>query len=223
MSHSYKSEIAREEINLLPLDCYRGPVKMVITDAEAAGAVAHLRTERVLGFDTETRASFTRGVRYQPALVQLAASDAVYLFRLHGLKDLGGLGYVFSDPFILKVGVGIHFDVRQLRELHEFEPVGFVELEKVTDAIGIKNNGLRGLTAIILGFRMSKKEKKSDWSRQRLTPSQVLYAATDAWVAREIYLKFEAEDLIVPLPAEEEVATEESALVPAPDVKAVEG
>ncbi|MBI5527647.1 MAG: 3'-5' exonuclease domain-containing protein 2 [Deltaproteobacteria bacterium] len=192
MDNGFKECVTREEINCLPIRGYDGHVRIVCSDAAAQAAVEKLKKERVLGFDTETKASFTRGVHHRPSLVQIAATDVVYIFRLHDVAGLGGLGPVFADPGILKVGVGMLYDVRQLKEMQAFEEAGFVELEKLTDLAGIKNNSLRALTAIVLGFRMSKKEKKSDWSRLRLTESQIRYAATDAWASREIFLKLEA-------------------------------
>jgi ribonuclease D len=200
MDNGFRQCVTREEINCLPIRGYDGHVRLVRSDAAAQAAVEKLRKERILGFDTETKASFSRGVRNRPSLVQIAATDVVYIFRLHDVSGLGGLDPVFADPNILKVGVGMLYDVRQLKEMHSFEEAGFLELEKLTDMAGIKNNSLRALTAIVLGFRMSKKEKKSDWSRARLTESQIRYAATDAWASREIFLVLEARGCIPPDP-----------------------
>ena len=48
------------------------------------------------------------------------------------------------------------------------------------------------LAAIFLGFRIPKGARTSNWAAPRLTEAQVAYAATDAWVCREIYLRMEA-------------------------------
>ena len=37
---------------------------------------------------------------------------------------------------------------------------------------------------------MTKSARTSNWARQTLTAKQVTYAATDAWVGRELYRKF---------------------------------
>ena len=181
--------LSREEVNRLPLGGYRGPVQLVTSDQQARRAVEALLCERVLGFDTETRAAFRVGESYPPALVQLAAERAVYIFRLGGLRRLGGLGAVLGHPRIVKAGVSLAYDLKKLRELCPFEPAGFVELEKLTDRFGIKANGLRGMAASVLGLRIAKGAKCSNWSRPRLSGEQISYAATDAWACRAIYMR----------------------------------
>ena len=46
-----------------------------------------------------------------------------------------------------------------------------------------------------MGFRISKKEQVSNWAKRELTRSQITYAATDAWVGREIYLQMDQRGL----------------------------
>ena len=187
----FPSTIAKEAINALHLRRYEGPVQ-IIRDDEACGvAVRKLRKEKVLGFDTETRPAFKKGQSYQPSLIQLGGSDCVYIFQLRKLTKMKNLFRLLANEKILKAGVATQFDVRQLQEIETFQPAGFVNLETLTDELGIKNNGLRSLTALVLGFRVSKSEQRSNWSRPNLTPQQVRYAATDAWVSREIYLRLE--------------------------------
>ncbi len=53
------------------------------------------------------------------------------------------------------------------------------------------NHGLRGLAALLLEFRVSKKAQTSNWSQRVLTAAQIRYAATDAWVGRELYFRLE--------------------------------
>ena len=180
--------ISRDEINKLPLFKYDGPIHVVKTDSEAHAAVSELRRERVLGFDIETRPTFRKGESYPPALLQLAGSSAVYVFQLLQLQDVSWFTDLFSDPGIIKAGVSLDHDIRKLKARQDFKEAGFVELSVLSDAAGIRNNGLRGLAAILLGLRISKGAQRSNWSRTDLTREQVLYAATDAFISREIYL-----------------------------------
>jgi len=184
-----KEFLTKEEINVLPLYRYTGPTHLVRSDEEVRRMLADLAGEKVLGFDTETRPAFRKGEHYLPSLIQLASNNAVYLVQLSALKSLQWFDRLFAAERVLKTGVNIGFDIRQLKELHEFKDKGFVELAELADEAGVKHNGLRGLTAAVLGKRISKGAQRSDWSRRNLTHSQLMYAATDAWVCRELYLK----------------------------------
>ncbi len=188
---AYKAAITRDEVNALPLYRYTGPIHVVSDPDQLKAAVAALRRERVLGFDTETRASFRKGESYPPALVQLAGSNAVYLFQLHRLPNSKWFEWILGDARIIKSGVSIDRDIKELRALHAFHPAGFVELAKLSDQAGIVCNGMRGLAAVVLGCRISKGAQRSNWAQADLTPAQLAYAATDAWISRKLYLRLE--------------------------------
>ena len=52
---------------------------------------------------------------------------------------------------------------------------------------GIGEKSLRKLSAIVLGQRVSKAQRLSNWEAATFTDKQKLYAATDAWVCTAIY------------------------------------
>ncbi len=186
----FRVRMSREEINHLPLRHFTGAIHAVADDAAASSAIAELRKERILGFDTESRPAFRRGESYPVSIVQLAGRDAAYIFQIKHLHEgRDALWRLFRDASILKVGVAIGQDLAKLREIAPFEPAGFVDLAEATSRLGIQNNGLRGLCSIVLGFRISKGAQRTNWARDPLTPSQLLYAATDAWAGREVYLE----------------------------------
>lgn len=180
--------ISKEDLNALPIRSYEGQTFLVNRREDLADAVASLRKETLLGFDTETRPAFQRGVSYPPALIQLAMPGRVYVFQILQLGDIRPLLDVLEDATILKAGVAITDDLKQLREVYDFRPGGFIEIGSLARGLNIHQTGLRSLAGMFLGFRISKKEQRSNWAKPELTPSQVTYAATDAWVSREIYL-----------------------------------
>jgi len=190
--------ISKDEINRLPMKQYEGPIHLVRTLEEAERAVEKLQKETLLGFDTETRPSFRVGEYYQPSLLQLATGTEVFLFQLKLTGLTPGLCGVLSNPDILKSGVSIKDDLSELRKLTDFSPAGFVELATHAKKAHIKNLGLRGLAALLLGFRISKREQTSNWAKNELSESQLRYAATDAWLGREIYLHMDGLSLIQP-------------------------
>jgi ribonuclease D len=124
-------------------------------------------------------------------LVQLAGESGVYLAQLKKIGDLGLLGALFADARVIKAGVAIAGDIAKLHEVMPFEPAGFVELGRMAANKGIPASGVRTLAANLLGLRISKGAQCSNWDRNELTPAQIQYAATDAWVCREIYLFLE--------------------------------
>ncbi len=182
---------SNEEINAMPLSRWEGSVKLVRTEGQLVKAVRVLKDERLLGFDTETRPVFRKGQKQPPpSLIQLAGRTVVYLFQLGELGFGDGLVDLLSDPEIVKTGVSVRDDVAALRKLLEFKPAGFVDLGRISAKCRMQTHGLRNLAANLLGFRISKGAQCSNWAKQRLTPQQITYAATDAWVSREIYRRF---------------------------------
>lgn len=186
-----KKHITKAEINELPMKQYEGPIRLFNTPEEADAAAKQLLREKLLGFDTETRPAFRKGENYDPSLLQLATEDTVYLFQIQQCGLTPNLLKVLSSPKVTKAGVALERDVAELQAMAEFDPAGFVELATFAKKAKIKNLGLRGLTAILFGFRISKKEQVSNWARKDLTESQQRYAATDAWLGRNIYIAFE--------------------------------
>jgi ribonuclease D len=192
-----KSHITKAEINQLPMGRYEGPVHLIRTPEEAEEAAAKLQKETLLGFDTETRPAFRAGESYLPSLLQLATETDVYLFQLKQTGMTEGILNLLANEQIVKAGVSIRDDLKDLRQLADFEPAGFVELASCAKKAGIKNLGLRSMGALLLNFRISKREQVSNWARSELTPSQLNYAATDAWLGRELYLHLEKLGLIL--------------------------
>ena len=179
--------LSKEEINLLPIQAWEGPVVLVREEESLAAALEKLRQEPVLGFDTETRPTFTKGKTCRPALIQLATADTVYLIQLTHIAFCSDIAELLSSPRVLKVGVAIHDDMKALARIHAFSADGVVDLGAMARARGIQAQGLRTLAANLLGFRISKSAQCSNWENHELTPQQVKYAATDAWVGRELY------------------------------------
>ncbi|RUM37675.1 MAG: 3'-5' exonuclease domain-containing protein 2 [Desulfobulbus sp.] len=183
----FARRITRDEINDLPLQRWQGPIHLLTQQRQALEAIDHLRREKVLGFDTETRPAFQKGCSYTPALLQLATRHEVFLFRLAPIGLPDALRDILADPAIIKTGVSLSHDLRELEKIAPFSGRGFIDLAGEAKQLHIKNHGLRGLCAVLLGFRISKSQQTSNWSRKQLSEAQLRYAATDAWAGRELY------------------------------------
>lgn len=194
----FDQRMDREEINSLPVRSYPGRITLVRTPAELAAILPELGREAILGFDTETKPNFQKGENNPPSLLQLAGETRAWIFQLTQLGLPEELGAILADPEIIKTGVAVGFDLQQLQRLGPFQPESFAELITVAKESGIKNHGLRGLAAVMLGYRISKGAQRSNWGADTLSEKQLRYAATDAWVGREIYLRFQEMGVICP-------------------------
>ena len=186
------ARLSKEEINDLPLLRFQGTVH-VAHDAKTTQKLARRLTgQLVLGFDVETKTNFRPGAGNPPALLQLATADQAFLFRIRNLKKLGPLKPILENPKIIKSGVALKDDLDKLRQIEDFTPACFEDLAQLAAPLKIEQTGLRSLTAIFFGRRISKSAQLSNWEKQPLNPAQVNYAATDAWISRELYLIMKA-------------------------------
>lgn len=188
--------ITPEELQKLEFASFPGKITVIDSvGAEFNRAIAYLRSQKVIGFDTETRPTFTPSQpRYNVSLLQLSGPDKAFLFRLNRIGMHRRLCNLLASEKIVKVGAAIHDDIRGLQVLHGFKAAGFVDLQKIGWEWGIRDKAVKKMTAIILGFRISKTQQLSNWEAANLSESQCKYAATDAWVCREMYLKLLASE-----------------------------
>lgn len=187
----FKISIANEEIDSLPLGSFPGEIKVIDKPGlEYEKAIFYLLRQKILGFDTESRPVFSPGQRSNGvALLQLSGPKRAFLFRVQKLGMRKSLCSVLGNAKIIKVGAAVRDDVHGLQRLRKFESGGFVDLQQIAWEWGIRDKSVKKLAANILGCRISKAQQLSNWEAQQLSPSQCKYAATDAWVCREMYLK----------------------------------
>lgn len=185
----YAPTIDAEQIKTLPLIFFDGKITVIDTlGPEFEKAVRYLRHRSVIGFDTETRPVFTpHAPQNGVALLQLSSGHRAFLFRVYkiGLED--SLAAILANPKIIKVGAAVHDDIRGLQKIYPFQPGGFVDLQRICGEWGIQDKSVKKLTAILMGRRISKTQQLSNWEAARLSDAQKVYAATDAWICREMY------------------------------------
>lgn len=187
----FKTSILPEEIENLPLGSFPGEIKVIDKKGfEYVKALAYLMNQKIIGFDTETRPCFTPGrAHHTVALLQLSGPNKAYLFRLQSLGMRSLLCRLLANPAIIKVGAAVQDDIRGLKYYNKFEERGFIDLQKIACEWGIRDKSVKKLAAIILGKRISKTQQLSNWEAETLSEAQKMYAATDAWVCREMYIK----------------------------------
>lgn len=192
----YKESITPKEMEQLDYVSFPGKIHVIDSvGAEFNRAIAYLRSQKIIGFDTETRPTFSQDQpRYGVALLQLSGPDRAYLFRINKIGMHRRLCNLMASDKIIKVGAAIHDDIKGLQKKHDFIPAAFVDLQKIVWEWGIKDKSVKKMAAIILGFRVSKTQQLSNWEAMKLSDSQCRYAATDAWVCREMFLKLNASE-----------------------------
>ena len=175
----------------MPLGTFQGDIKVIDKPGlEYEKAIFYLRRQKVIGFDTESRPVFAPGQRsHGVALLQLSGPKKAFLFRVQTLGMRNSLCSILGNRKILKVGAAVADDVHGLQRIKQFTPGGFVDLQKIAWEWGIRDKSVKKLAAIILGCRVSKAQQLSNWEAPELSPSQCKYAATDAWICREMYFK----------------------------------
>ena len=189
----FSVSISPEEMGALELASFPGEIVVVDTEGDAFHrALRYLKRQKVLGFDTETRPTFSPDQHANgTALLQLSGGGKAILFRLKTLGLPRPLAAILANPSILKVGAATLDDVRGLQKLTQFSPKGFVDLQNLVWEYGIRDKSVKKMTAIILGVKISKAQQLSNWEAEHLSESQQRYAATDAWVCREMYLRLQ--------------------------------
>lgn len=187
-----KTNITKEELADYPKEEFSGKIYVIQTESDADKAVAYLKTQPIVGFDTETRPAFVKRKTNQVALMQLSTDTQCFLFRLNVIGIPDSLVEFLKDPSVKKIGLSLKDDFRSLNKKKTVELANFVELQTYVKSFGIEDNSLMKIYAIIFGKRISKAQRLTNWEADLLTERQQKYAALDAWASREIYIKLES-------------------------------
>ena len=192
----FKISLTPEEIESLEMSSFPGEI--IVVDHQGWGffrALEYLRHQKILGFDTESRPNFSpQHHHYGVALLQLSGPDRAYLFRIKQLTMYKRLFKILASDSTIKVGAAVNDDIHGLQRYCDFKPKGFVDLQKIVWEWGIRDKSVKKMAANILGIRISKTQQLSNWEAETLSEAQKKYAATDAWVCREMYVKLLASE-----------------------------
>ena len=183
-----RNTITKAEIATMPKVLFEGRIFVIYTEADADKAVEYLKTQQIVGVDTETRPSFKRGTTHKVALLQIATADTCFLFRLNRIGMPASLqDFLMSDT--LKIGLSLKDDFMMLRRRKNMhaEEGNWIELQDYVGRFGIEDRSLQKIYANLFGQKISKNQRLSNWEAETLTEGQMKYAATDAWACVEMY------------------------------------
>lgn len=181
------NKIDKAEIAALPQVIFPGNIEEIDTLERAEAVISSLRKERVIGFDTETRPSFKKGVHHDVALLQLSTYTDSYLFRLNKIGIPECVAEFLADESIVKIGLSVKDDFHSLRARTEVVPRGFIEIQDLCGRMGIEEKGLQKIYALLFAEKISKSQQLSNWEADTLSESQRAYASIDAWACIRIY------------------------------------
>jgi ribonuclease D len=184
-----KNKITKEEVNALPVVIFDGEITLVDDLSKVYYAIQELRKNTIVGIDTETKPSFTRGTHHKVSLVQISSLDHCFLFRLNLIDFPAALAEFLSDKEVLKIGLSLRDDLIGLNKRHTFKPAGFIDIQTIAKNYGIMELSLQKIYAILFGSKISKSQRLTNWENAELSEQQLRYAATDAWASLKIYLQ----------------------------------
>lgn len=181
--------ISKEELANLPTEEFSERIIVVQSEQEAKKACEYLEKFELLGFDSETRPAFKKGVNNKIALIQLSTEDTCFLFRLCiiGMPDC--LSKILTNPKIKKIGLSLRDDFSAIHKRSDIVPSNFTDLQVFVKKFGIEDNSLQRIYGILFEKRISKGQRLSNWEADVLSEAQKKYAALDAWACLMIYNK----------------------------------
>ena len=171
-------------------------IALVASATQAREAVAALRDHPAWGFDTESKPTFRVGEASDgPHIVQLATLERAWVFQLTDDGCREQVAALLAEAAHTKAGFGLGDDTARIRAKLGVEPAGVLELNHVFRERGYrKDMGVKAAVAVLFvqRFAKSKKAATSNWALPRLSESQLVYAANDAYAAAHVLAALQA-------------------------------
>ena len=181
--------MTKETLNSLEVEVFAGEIKLIDSPERIPEACEKLRQSGIIGFDTETKPAFRKGVVNNVALLQLSTIDTCYLFRLNKIDMPPCLINILADSKIKKIGLSLKDDFNALSKTYSFRPSNFVEIQTLATQFGMEEQSLQRIYAVLFNKRIAKGQRLTNWEAKELSEAQQMYAAIDAWACLRIYEK----------------------------------
>jgi len=185
----FAENLSNEEINELPIYQFNGGIFVIDTFEKLDDCLPLLKNQKLLGFDTETKPSFKKGKVNPVSLLQISTQHEAFLIRINKIGLPEEIIRILRNPNVKKIGLALKDDIKILKNVNNFEPKEFIDLQDYVEDFGIEAKSLKKITGIVLDKRISKSQQVTNWEREDLTDAQQVYAATDAWICLQIYKK----------------------------------
>ena len=148
---NFKNTITKEELSLFPAEVFNGKIVEISNENALEKAISKLEKETMMGFDTETRPSFKKGIAgNKTALMQLSTQNCCYLLRLNILGFPDCLMKFLSNENVKKIGLSLKDDFHILRKGQKsFTPKGFIDLQAIAHNYGIEELSLQKMYGLL--------------------------------------------------------------------------
>ena len=172
----------------MPQVMFPGDIYVIDSIYHVNEAINVLKHYDLVGFDTETRPSFRKGVVHKTALIQISTPQECFLFRTCKIGVPEALAQYLASPLHTKVGLSLHDDFKIMNKFANCgDPAGFIDLQDVVGDYCITDISLQKIYAILFGGKIAKGQQLTNWEAPELTPAQQNYGAVDAWACIKIY------------------------------------
>ena len=179
--------ISKQQGAELPTVKFDGAITLIDRPGDVPEAMDYLRHQPLVGFDTETKPNFRKGMTNKVSLIQVATEDRSFLFRLNKIGFCQEIKEFMECEDVLKVGLSLKDDFHVLHKVSPFTPANFIELQEMVRDYHITDASLQKIYAILFGERISKSQRLTNWEAAQLTTPQMVYASIDAWACQRIY------------------------------------
>lgn len=177
----------------LPNYTLKGKNIHIIKDEKSLNdAVVSLNNSKILGFDTEQKPIFQKGVPpSRIAIIQMSNATDCYLFQVHLIRNIKPLLSILTNRNIVKVGIGLNGDNSALYEEFRIRPKCCIDFGSLFKSKMAYPNDIGAKKSVLLflnkNLQKSKRISRSNWENINLSDTQVKYASEDASCVYDVF------------------------------------
>jgi len=167
-------------------------VHIIRDEKSLNAAVLSLCNSKILGFDTEQKPIFQKGVPpSRIAIIQMSNDKDCYLFQVHLIRNIKPLLDILTNRNIVKVGIGLDGDNLALYKEFRIRPKCCIDFGSLFKSKMAYPNDIGAKKSVLLflnkNLQKSKRISRSNWENSKLSDTQVKYASEDASCVYDVF------------------------------------
>ena len=80
---TFNKFVSKDEIKNYSIEKFTGKIHVIEKQNDISEAHSFLKKQKILGFDTESKPTFKKGVSSKVSLIQFTTEDQAFLFRIN--------------------------------------------------------------------------------------------------------------------------------------------